>query len=179
MTETDPPAHDPDKYGVNTYRRFKIGDRVLITNFHYQGNPGRANFNGREAIIVRPTSTEDRTRFADHEPHSLFRIVDPTGLEANDLKHTWCEEEYMELIGATPDDEAEAIASITGRRRMPTRATLDVPPVQIAQSMHLLERVAEAIYAGGEDEWLSTVDGTPNSASYDYARRALKALGGD
>lgn len=44
----------------------------------------------------------------------------------------------------------------------------------------LLDRVAAAIYQGNqEDEWLPTADGSPNRASYEYARRALKALDQD
>ncbi|GAB2734733.1 hypothetical protein [Nocardioides pakistanensis] len=39
---------------------------------------------------------------------------------------------------------------------------------------------AAAIYQDGEaDEWLRTVDGSPNTASYSYARAALGALTGD
>lgn len=41
----------------------------------------------------------------------------------------------------------------------------------------LRDCIAEAIYAGGDEaEWLSTVDGSPNSASYDLADRAMSAL---
>lgn len=37
--------------------------------------------------------------------------------------------------------------------------------------------IAEAIYAGGDGpEWRTTVDGTPNSASYEFADRVLSVM---
>ena len=46
-----------------------------------------------------------------------------------------------------------------------------------AESGALRDLLAEAIYAGGDEtEWLTTVDGSPNAASYELADRALAAL---
>jgi hypothetical protein len=48
---------------------------------------------------------------------------------------------------------------------------------QTVESADLRDRIAEAIYAGGDEaEWLTTVDGSPNAASYDLADRALSVL---
>lgn len=48
---------------------------------------------------------------------------------------------------------------------------------QTAENGELRDLLAEAIYAGGDEaEWLTTVDGSPNSASYELADRVLAAL---
>ncbi len=41
----------------------------------------------------------------------------------------------------------------------------------------LRDRLAEAIYGGGDEpEWLTTVDDSPNSGSYEHADRVLAVL---
>lgn len=51
------------------------------------------------------------------------------------------------------------------------------PAILEGQPLTLRDRLAVAIYnSNNESEWLSTVDGSPNSASYEYADRALAAM---
>lgn len=50
-------------------------------------------------------------------------------------------------------------------------------PEPQAETDAFRDLLAEAIYAGGDEaEWLTTVDGSPNSASYKLADRVLAAL---
>ncbi|NUS02040.1 MAG: hypothetical protein HOV97_05695 [Nonomuraea sp.] len=47
----------------------------------------------------------------------------------------------------------------------------------MSQNDALRDLLAEAIYAGGDQaEWLTTVDGSPNAASYELADRVLAVL---
>lgn len=52
----------------------------------------------------------------------------------------------------------------------------DDPEIAAAPSTDPLEALAAAIYAeGDEPEWLTTIDGSPNAASYEHAQRVLNS----